>query len=64
MDFDFDQLNDQNLAKALIFYGDKLLTAKNPAVEQDLALLETLNLTPQQPYTDVPQPDPAEPANA
>ncbi|MDG2124746.1 MAG: biotin synthase BioB [Verrucomicrobiales bacterium] len=45
-----------------IFYGDKLLTAKNPNVEQDLALLETLNLTPQQPFTTVPSP--AEPANA
>ena len=42
-----------------IFYGDKLLTAKNPAVEQDLALLETLDLAPQQPFTSVPSPEPA-----
>ena len=30
-----------------IFYGDKLLTAKNPGVDQDHSLLEALNLTPQ-----------------
>ncbi|CAN5419610.1 biotin synthase BioB [soil metagenome] len=33
-----------------IFYGDKLLTATNPAVEQDLALINSLNLTPQKPF--------------
>lgn len=32
-----------------IFYGDKLLTAKNPAVENDLALIEKLGLSPQKP---------------
>ena len=32
-----------------IFYGDKLLTAKNPAVEKDLALIDKLGMTPQQP---------------
>jgi biotin synthase len=32
-----------------IFYGDKLLTAKNPAVEKDRMLLEKLGLTTQQP---------------
>lgn len=31
-----------------IFAGDKLLTAKNPARERDMALLETLNLRPQE----------------
>ncbi len=36
-----------------IFYGEKLLTAKNPAVHRDLQLLEELNLTPQQPFADV-----------
>ncbi len=32
-----------------IFYGDKLLTASNPQAQQDLALLEKLNLSPQTP---------------
>ncbi|MBK1827975.1 biotin synthase BioB [Haloferula rosea] len=32
-----------------IFYGDKLLTAKNPAVEKDLALLDKLGLGTQAP---------------
>lgn len=32
-----------------IFYGDKLLTAKNPAVEKDLTLIEKLGLMPQKP---------------
>jgi biotin synthase len=32
-----------------IFYGDKLLTAKNPAVEKDRALLSKLGLTTQAP---------------
>jgi len=40
-----------------IFYGDKLLTAKNPAVEQDLDLLKKLGLTPQEPFTTVPEPE-------
>ena len=34
-----------------IFYGDKLLTAKNPGVDQDRDLLETLDLTPQAPHS-------------
>ncbi|MEM7385087.1 MAG: biotin synthase BioB [Verrucomicrobiota bacterium] len=33
-----------------IFYGEKLLTTRNPAVERDLQLLEELNLTPQKPF--------------
>jgi len=32
-----------------IFYGDKLLTAANPGVDQDHRLLEDLDLTPQPP---------------
>lgn len=32
-----------------IFYGDKLLTAKNPAVEKDLALIDKLGMSPQKP---------------
>lgn len=32
-----------------IFYGDKLLTAENPAVEKDLALINKLGLSPQKP---------------
>ncbi len=39
-----------------IFYGEKLLTAKNPAVKRDLDLLEALDLTPQAPFSDVPKP--------
>lgn len=39
-----------------IFYGEKLLTADNPSTNADLDLLRTLNLEPQAPYTDVPQP--------
>src|SRR6266851_347472 len=33
-----------------IFYGDKLLTAKNPAADVDVALLADLDLTPQKPF--------------
>lgn len=33
-----------------IFYGNKLLTAKNPGVDQDRQLLDDLNLIPQQPF--------------
>ncbi|MDB4544899.1 biotin synthase BioB [Akkermansiaceae bacterium] len=40
-----------------IFYGDKLLTAKNPAVEQDLALIDKLGLSPQKPNRAQPAPD-------
>ncbi|HEX8297381.1 MAG TPA: biotin synthase BioB [Chthoniobacteraceae bacterium] len=32
-----------------IFYGDKLLTAENPGVDDDRALLDELDLVPQQP---------------
>lgn len=42
-----------------IFYGDKLLTAANPSSNADLALLRTLDLQPQAPYSDVPHPLPA-----
>ena len=35
-----------------IFYGDKLLTAKNPGVNEDRALLAELDLIPQQPHAD------------
>jgi biotin synthase len=33
-----------------IFYGDKLLTAKNPGVDEDQQLLADLDLTPQKPF--------------
>lgn len=39
-----------------IFYGDKLLTAKNPAIEKDLALIDKLGLTPQQPNRQLTPP--------
>lgn len=39
-----------------IFYGDKLLTADNPASQQDMRLLDKLGLRPQKPYTDQPNP--------
>ena len=32
-----------------IFYGEKLLTAGNPSVKEDLALIDQLNLSPQAP---------------
>ena len=35
-----------------IFYGDKLLTAKNPGVDEDRDLLAELDLIPQQPHAD------------
>jgi biotin synthase len=35
-----------------IFYGDKLLTAENPGVADDRALLEELDLIPQAPYAE------------
>lgn len=49
-----------------IFYGDKLLTASNPAVEKDLALIDKLGLSPQQPNRAMTAPEkdankPAEP---
>jgi biotin synthase len=33
-----------------IFYGDKLLTAKNPGTDVDRELLKALNLEPQEPF--------------
>lgn len=42
-----------------IFYGDKLLTAGNPGVDEDRQLLEDLGLTAQAPYTDQPEPAPS-----
>jgi biotin synthase len=39
-----------------IFYGDKLLTAANPGVDDDRILLETLDLKPQAPFSDQPTP--------
>jgi len=39
-----------------IFYGDKLLTAKNPQVEEDLRLINELNLTAQTPNPMTPPP--------
>ena len=33
-----------------IFYGNKLLTAKNPGVDQDRELMKALNLDPQAPF--------------
>lgn len=39
-----------------IFYGDKLLTAKNPSVEKDLRLLKELGMRPQAPFTDQAMP--------
>jgi biotin synthase len=35
-----------------IFYGDKLLTAANPGVDEDRDLLADLDLTPQQPFAN------------
>ena len=47
-----------------IFYGDKLLTAKNPAVEKDRELLAKLGLgtLAPNPSLDAPECDPAQPA--
>jgi len=39
-----------------IFYGDKLLTAQNPSVKRDLALIEKLNLSAQQPNRQMSAP--------
>jgi len=36
-----------------IFYGDKLLTAANPGKDSDLELLRELNLTPQEPHSQM-----------
>lgn len=40
-----------------IFYGDKLLTAKNPAIEKDLALIDRLGMKPQEPNRKLEAPD-------
>ena len=42
-----------------IFYGEKLLTAPNPEADEDMALLATLGLSPQAPYSDLPRPESA-----
>lgn len=47
-----------------IFYGDKLLTAKNPAVKKDMELLSALGLKTQAPYTDVEAPEGVEEVQA
>lgn len=39
-----------------IFYGDKLLTAGNPGVDDDRELLKDLGLQAQSPYSDQPEP--------
>jgi len=39
-----------------IFYGDKLLTAKNPAVEKDLALIDKLGLSAKKPNPNMEAP--------
>ena len=39
-----------------IFYGDKLLTAKNPSVEKDLKLIDTLGLKAKQPNPNMEAP--------
>lgn len=46
-----------------IFYGDKLLTAKNPAIEKDLNLIASLGMTTQQPDRNLvaPAADPDKP---
>ena len=41
-----------------IFYGDKLLTAANPAIAADRALLAELNLAPQEPNPAMSSPEP------
>ena len=38
-----------------IFYGDKLLTTDNPETDDDLELLQTLDLAPQTPFSNLPQ---------
>jgi len=40
------------------FYGEKLLTAPNPAKNDDLELLRQLDLAPQAPFSDVLRPEP------
>ena len=40
-----------------IFYGDKLLTAKNPQSAQDLKLLKKLGISPQSPNPEMESPE-------
>ena len=40
-----------------IFYGDKLLTAENPAIKKDLALIDKLNLSAQAPNPAMDSPE-------
>ncbi|MGH8047090.1 MAG: biotin synthase BioB [Chthoniobacterales bacterium] len=47
-----------------IFYGEKLLTASNPEVDEDMKLLRDLGLNPQAPFSDLPRPETVEPALA
>src|SRR5208337_4945829 len=35
-----------------IFYGERLLTAQNPGVDEDRALMEELDLSPQAPFQE------------
>ena len=42
-----------------VFYGDKLLTAKNPGVDADRELLAELGLVAQPPFAQTPVPVPA-----
>lgn len=39
-----------------IFYGDRLLTAANPGIQEDRRLLEALGLSPQEPAPGTPPP--------
>lgn len=39
-----------------VFYGEKLLTASNPGVNEDLELLNALGIAPQKPFSDLPKP--------
>lgn len=40
-----------------IFYGDKLLTAQNPAIQKDLELIDKLNLSAQKPNPAMDSPE-------
>jgi len=39
-----------------IFFGEKLLTTENPATDEDLDLLKSLDLRPQAPFSQIPAP--------
>ena len=45
-----------------IFYGNKLLTAKNPEADADRELLAALGLVPQAPFSEAPRPVAEQPA--